>query len=213
MDCGVFFLSRLSLTASTLNSLCSFRVVITFPLSFELYFMWVFGYGSLIWRPDFPYDQRVEGYIEGFCRRFHQGSTDHRGIPGAPGRVVTLERAPLGERTYGVAYHIPRYARQKVLKHLDFREKGGYERLTLEMTPLHGRQKIPALVYLANTENPEYLGPASPRAIATQIFISSGPSGPNSEYLLRLAQALRHMGVEDAHTFAIEDQLRAMLNG
>ena len=52
--------------------------------------LWVFGYGSLVWKPGFQPGQLVTGYVEGFARRLWQGNETHRGRPGRPGRVATL---------------------------------------------------------------------------------------------------------------------------
>jgi cation transport regulator ChaC len=168
---------------------------------------WVFGYGSLIWRPTFAFEERVVGWIEGWARRFWQGSTDHRGVPGAPGRVVTLVREP-GARCAGVAYRIAPAQREEILAGLDHREKGGYARHDVDVH-VHGRgSPLRALVYIATEANPEYLGPAAPAAIAAQIRNARGPSGPNVEYLLRLAEALHAIDVEDEHVHGLVDALR-----
>jgi cation transport protein ChaC len=79
--------------------------------------VWVFGYGSLVWRPDFPFAESRIATIEGWERRFWQGSTDHRGVPDAPGRVVTLVEAP-GAVCWGRAYLIGASSRDEVTQML-----------------------------------------------------------------------------------------------
>ena len=69
--------------------------------------VWVFGYGSLMWRPDFKYLNSGQASINGWSRRFWQGSTDHRGVPGAPGRVVPRVETP-DACCGGMAYEIDR---------------------------------------------------------------------------------------------------------
>eukprot|EP00823_Brevimastigomonas_motovehiculus_P008906 TRINITY_DN83_c0_g1_i1.p1 TRINITY_DN83_c0_g1~~TRINITY_DN83_c0_g1_i1.p1 ORF type:complete len:363 (-),score=74.40 TRINITY_DN83_c0_g1_i1:196-1284(-) len=91
--------------------------------------VWVFGYGSLIWKTNFSFKASRVGYIHGYKRRFWQGSTDHRGTSRAPGRVVTLLPLRNNEsrlRTFGVAFLIDAKNKKEVLSSLDYREKGGY---------------------------------------------------------------------------------------
>jgi cation transport regulator ChaC len=163
--------------------------------------VWLFGYGSLIFKADFPFLERRPAFIAGWTRRFWQGSHDHRGTETAPGRVVTL--APDADAIcHGMAYLVT----PEEFAHLDHREKNGYLRLA---TSIHFEDGSAAegLVYIATHENAAWLGPASEREIARQIAASCGPSGPNSEYLLELAQALRELGKFDAHVFEIERHL------
>ena len=168
--------------------------------------VWLFGYGSLIYKTDFEYLDCRPACIYGWERRFWQGSHDHRGTPEAPGRVLTLIEAP-GARCAGMAYQVT----PDTFEHLDHREKNGYLRV---FTPLHWLNEpgqTEGVVYLAGTDNEAYLGPDTDAAIAAHIARSTGPSGPNSEYLLKLAQALRDMNEHDEHVFAIERELLKLL--
>jgi cation transport regulator ChaC len=164
--------------------------------------IWIFGYGSLIWRPDFPHREARVADLVGWARRFWQGSTDHRGVPGAPGRVVTLVPAA-GETCRGMAYRVAAAEREAVMANLDHREKGGYCRIDADLVLAPGVESVPGIAYLANPENPNYLGPAPLAAIAAQVRASHGPSGANLDYVLRLAQALRAIGAEDAHVYEL----------
>lgn len=170
--------------------------------------LWIFGYGSLIWKPDIPFDERRVVRTRGWARRFWQGSHDHRGVPDAPGRVVTLI-ADASAICDGVAFRVPAVEVESVLGGLDHREKNGYARHTLALEP-EGGEPFEGLVYIATPDNEAYLGDASAEAIARQIYESRGPSGPNIEYLLNLAAALRDIGAHDPHVFELETLVKRM---
>ncbi len=163
--------------------------------------VWLFGYGSLIFKADFPYLERRPASISGWSRRFWQGSHDHRGTQAAPGRVVTLVE-DVGTQCAGMAYLIS----PQVFSHLDHREKNGYLRLAIDIN-FDDASGALGLVYIATADNAAFLGEASEREIARQIAGACGPSGPNRDYLNALAQALRELGQHDAHVFAIEEHL------
>ena len=168
--------------------------------------VWLFGYGSLIYKTDFAYLDAKPACIYGWERRFWQGSHDHRGTPQAPGRVLTLVASP-GARCAGMAYQVT----PDTFEHLDHREKNGYLRVFTPLHWLHEDSETQGVVYLAGADNEAYLGPASDHDIAAHIARSTGPSGPNSEYVLKLAQALRAINEHDEHVFAIERELLKLL--
>ena len=94
--------------------------------------VWVFGYGSLIWRPGMAFAERRVARVRGWARRFWQGSHDHRGLPHAPGRVVTLVPEP-GAACEGVAYRLHADQAAATFAGLDHREKNGYQRCDVRL--------------------------------------------------------------------------------
>eukprot|EP00871_Galdieria_phlegrea_P004401 jgi/Galph1/4962/GphlegSOOS_G3623.1 len=180
---------------------------------------WIFGYGSLVWKANFPYNQHVKGCVKGWCRRFWQGSVDHRGTLTAPGRVVTLapaekiismKQAYPSERmvTWGVAYFVTNENLDQVLEYLDYREKNGYTRVFSDVYASE-EDDIPvvhnALLYIASETNPQWLGPCSEREMVKHIFKSEGPSGSNSEYFQKLVESIRSFGVYDPHLESLKE--------
>ena len=175
--------------------------------------VWLFGYGSLIWRPDFAYNRSRVAWVDGWVRRFWQGSHDHRGIPEAPGRVVTLIPA-LGQRCGGLAYEIDVKQAEEIFAALDYREKNGYDRCDATLFfDTAKMESVQGIFYVANEGNHAFLGDSSIRSIAEQIQTSCGPSGSNSEYLRLLAQALRQYEIVDEHVFELERELESLEAG
>ncbi|KAJ4700657.1 Gamma-glutamylcyclotransferase [Melia azedarach] len=180
--------------------------------------MWVFGYGSLIWKTGFNFDERVVGFIKGYRRVFYQGSTDHRGTPEYPGRTATLEPAE-GEVCWGVAYKISNEEDKEVaLTYLEVREKQYDQKAYVDFftdTTATTPAISGVMVYIGSSDkklNKNYLGPASLEDIAKQIVHAEGPSGPNRDYLFQLELALLGLGCKDKHVIDLANEVRRILS-
>lgn len=161
--------------------------------------LWIFAYGSLIFRPGFSHLERRRAYVAGFARRFWQGSPDHRGVPDAPGRVVTLVCLD-GVACGGCAYRIDPRDAEAILTALDAREQAGFERRPLPLFDTPGGEPFgEGVTWVAGPTNTHFLGPLPEPEIANVIRSRRGPSGTNTEYVLRLREALRELDVVDEH--------------
>ncbi len=160
--------------------------------------LYVFGYGSLIWRPGFAHDQAHPALLRGFHRRFCLWSRLYRGTPEAPGLVLGLDR---GGACRGVAFRVPAAQARAVLAYLEERENPAgetvYHRRVLPVRLLDSGRCVTAITYVANRAHQAYCRPPAEEA-ARAIARGVGTTGPNRDYLLNTVAHLKALGVKDS---------------
>lgn len=156
---------------------------------------WVFGYGSLMWRPGFPFIERQVAVIHGRRRAFCIYSVHHRGTPARPGLVLGL--AP-GGAARGVAYRVAAKDWPGTYAYLREREQPTetyFESWSAVRLP--SGEAVQALVFLSDKAHPQWAGDLDLEAQARLIAGSTGLSGRNIDYLRDLVEHLREAGVAD----------------
>jgi cation transport protein ChaC len=156
---------------------------------------WVFGYGSLMWRPGFAYLDAELARLRGLHRRLCVYSHVHRGTPQEPGLVLGLDR---GGQCRGMAFRVAAADWDEVVAYLRAREQ-----VTMVYSEAHRRvqlqsgQDVTALTYVVDRTHAQYAGRLRPEDQIEHIRQGQGQSGPNSEYVLRTLDHLRELGIHD----------------
>ena len=170
--------------------------------------LWVFGYGSLIWRPGFEYLERAPARLIGGHRALCVFSHVHRGTPERPGLVLGLD---LGGACRGVAYRVAAKKRAGTIAYLRAREQvTSVYRETLRSVTLlsHPQRRVSALCYMIDRGHHQYAGRLD---LATQLHLvrqGHGQSGPNREYVLSTVHALEALGLYDRDLHLLAERLR-----
>ena len=156
---------------------------------------WIFGYGSLMWRPGFAYLERTAATLHGRRRAFCIYSVHHRGTPARRGLVLGL--AP-GGATRGVAYRVAAADYPAIHAYLSEREQPTetYVEARVSVRLAAGR-RVEALTYLSDTAHAQWAGQLSLEHQADLIAGAEGHSGRNVDYLRDLVAHLREDGVHD----------------
>lgn len=157
---------------------------------------WVFGYGSLMWRPGFPFIDRRRATLHGWRRAFCIYSVHHRGTYERPGLVLGL--AP-GGATRGVAYRIADADWSAVYDYLIEREQPTETYVEARrFVRLADGRRVECLVFLSDVGHSQWAGALSLDRQAQLIAGASGLSGRNVDYLRDLVEHLRAEGVRDS---------------
>ena len=156
---------------------------------------WVFGYGSLMWRPGFAHVEtrraRLSGYRRALCVRSHV----HRGTPDRPGLVLGLDR---GGSCIGLAFRVPDDLSAEVMAYL--RERELVTNVYLEKRlpiRLDDGGRVEAVTFVVDRHHRQYAGSLDAGEAARAVSGARGQSGPNEEYLLNTVEHLRALGIAD----------------
>ena len=170
--------------------------------------LWVFGYGSLIWRPGFDFVERVPARVIGLHRSLCVYSFVHRGTPERPGLVLGLDR---GGACRGIAFRIAAKRRVETLAYLRAREQ--VTRVYLETTRtvwLSGNpeRSVQAVCYLVDRSHPQYAGRLTHEQQLHHVRQGHGVSGINRDYVLEAVNALERLGIFDHELHLLAERLK-----
>lgn len=156
---------------------------------------WVFGYGSLIWRPGFAHVETQRARLHGFRRALCVRSFRHRGTEQRPGLVLGLDR---GGSCVGLAYRVPGALGDEVMAYLRERElvTKVYMERTLTVTLDDGR-RISALAYVVDRRHAQYAGGLEAGEASAIVSGAVGYSGPNEDYVLNTVEHLKALRIRD----------------
>lgn len=172
--------------------------------------LWVFGYGSLMWRPGFAYVERVSARLTGLHRALCVYSFVHRGTPQRPGLVLGLDR---GGMCRGIAYRVAAAARPATIDYLRAREQVTTVYLeTMRQIEIEdrGRRRVQALCYIVDRSHVQYAGRLSLAESLHHVRQGHGKSGPNRDYVLETVTALEALGYRESDLHLLAAQLKGL---
>lgn len=156
--------------------------------------LWIFGYGSLMWNPGFPYVRSGSALLRGYHRAFCIYSDRYRGTPEQPGLVLGLDR---GGACRGIAYMIAQHQIENTLESLWAREMSHRTyRPRLVHVDVAG-ERVRALAFIADLAHPSYAGRLPLEEVAALIVRGIGARGANVEYLVNTLCHLEALGVRE----------------
>ena len=170
--------------------------------------LWVFGYGSLMWRPGFEFIEQVPARLIGEHRALCVYSFDHRGTPEKPGLVLGLDR---GGAARGIAFRVAAKLRNHTIEYLRGREQTtNVYREVMRSVWLENeaRERVSALAYVVDRGHVQYAGRLSLSEQLRFVQQGHGRSGNNRDYVLSTVSAIEKQGFRDQPLH----QLAAMLH-
>ncbi|MGE3145421.1 MAG: gamma-glutamylcyclotransferase [Pseudorhodoplanes sp.] len=170
--------------------------------------LWVFGYGSLMWRPGFDFVESSPARLVGLHRALCVYSFVHRGTPERPGLVLGLDR---GGACKGMAFRVAAGKRADAVAYLRAREQAtAVYRESHRNITLLGRdaRRVPALTYIVDRGHPQYAGKLTIAQQLHHIRQAHGQSGANPDYVLATVAALESLGCRDEELHLLAEKLK-----